>query len=150
MNFTKAPGFGERFSFPENVKITINGDTLSTIREAAVRMAERWEESVVCEIVKEARMAGYTEVTVLNKEVILEALRRYVMPPKTNADRIRALSDEHLANYLYQFTDIDCRIGFCQNLPKCEELLDTEDGISTDSMCKKCLLDWLRKPAEDL
>lgn len=68
-------------------------------------------------------------------------------PRKTNADVIRDLSDEHLANYLIQFTDLDCRIGFCQNLPKCDALLETEDGIPA-SMCEKCLLEWLQKPAE--
>lgn len=66
---------------------------------------------------------------------------------KTNGDKIRVLSDEHLANYLMQFTDLDCRIGFCQNLPKCEALLDTEEGIPL-SMCEKCLLEWLKQPAE--
>lgn len=66
---------------------------------------------------------------------------------KTNADCIRAMCDEHLANYLMQFTDIDCRIGFCQNKPKCEALLDTEDGVPL-SMCEKCLLEWLRQPAK--
>mgnify|MGYP003312832107 CR=1 FL=1 len=100
MEFTKAPGFGERFSFPENVEITINGDTISSVREASVRMVERWEEAVVSEIVKEARLAGYTEVTVLNKEVIFEALRRYLATPRTNADRIRAMSDKELAWWL--------------------------------------------------
>lgn len=67
----------------------------------------------------------------------------------TNADRIRAMSDEELVGYLMQFTDLDCRIGFCLNLPECEKLLDTEDGIPR-SMCKKCLLKWLQQPAEDL
>ena len=67
----------------------------------------------------------------------------------TNADRIRAMTNEELANYLYQFTDIDCQIGFCKNLPECEVLLDTEEGIPC-TMCEKCLLDWLRKPMEDL
>jgi hypothetical protein len=66
----------------------------------------------------------------------------------TNADHIRAMSDEHLANYLMQFTDLDCRIGFCQNKPKCEALLETEDGIPL-SMCEKCLLEWLRQPVEE-
>lgn len=66
----------------------------------------------------------------------------------TNADKIRALDDEKLANYLIQFTDMDCRIGFCQNLPKCEALLDTEEGIPL-SMCEKCLLDWLQQPVEE-
>lgn len=69
-------------------------------------------------------------------------------PIKTNADAIRAMSDEYLANYLMQFTDLDCRIGFCQNLPKCEALLDTEDGIPL-SLCEKCLLQWIQQPAED-
>lgn len=66
---------------------------------------------------------------------------------KTNADKIRAMSDEWLANYLMQFTDLDCRIGFCKNLPECDALLETEDGIPL-SMCEKCLLKWLRQPAE--
>lgn len=73
MDFTKAPGFGERFTFPENVAITINGAEIGTIREAAIRMVERWEDAVVSEIVKEARLAGYTEVTVLNKPFIFDA-----------------------------------------------------------------------------
>lgn len=129
MEFTKAPGFGERFSFPENVEITINGDTLSTTREAAVRMVERWEESVVGEIVKEARLAGFTEVTVLNKEVILDALQRYTMPPKTNADKIRAMTDEELAYWI-----------MCP--------YDSPYCTGTDQ-CIECTLEWLKQPAED-
>ena len=139
MNFTKAPGFGERFSFPENVKITINGDTLSTIREAAVRMAERWEESVVCEIVKEARMAGYTEATVLNKEVILEALRRYVMPPKTNADRIRAMTDEELAEFISDVSKA-CQDSYCGNCFRCK--FPWCSSVDTET--------WLKQPTEEL
>lgn len=89
-----------------------------------------------------------------NKEYFLlmqELSRCCVDHPKvkTNADRIRAMSDEELVDYLMQFTDLDCRIGFCLNLPECEKLLDTEDGIPR-SMCKKCLLKWLQQPAEDL
>lgn len=131
MEFNKMPGFGERFSFPENVEITINGDTISTVREAAVRMVERWEEAVVCEIVKEARMAGYTEVTVLNKEVILEALRRYVMPPKTNADRIRAMTDEELAQ---------CLVAV--------ESRRRGDGCGAIWGLPYVALEWLQQPAE--
>ena len=67
----------------------------------------------------------------------------------TNADRIRAMSDDELVDFLMQFADLDCRISFCLNLPECEKLLDTEDGIPS-SMCKKCLLKWLQQPAEDL
>ena len=65
----------------------------------------------------------------------------------TNADRIRALSDEALANVMIGLSDLDTRIGYCQNKPKCEALLDTEEGIPA-SMCEKCMLEWLQKPAE--
>ena len=67
---------------------------------------------------------------------------------KTNADSIQALNNEHLANYLMQFSDLDCRIGFCQNKPECDPLLDTEDGVPL-AMCEKCLLEWLRQPAKE-
>lgn len=66
---------------------------------------------------------------------------------ETNADRIRATRDVELANIMIQFTDIDCRIDFCQGLPECAVLLDTEDGIPL-AKCERCLYEWLRKPAE--
>ena len=68
--------------------------------------------------------------------------------PQTNADRIRAMSDEELANNLMQFSDLDCRIGFCKNRPECDVLLDTEEGIP-EERCVGCLLEWLQQLAED-
>ena len=65
----------------------------------------------------------------------------------TNADRIRAMDDEDLAEVLLLFNHLECRIPFCKNLPQCEELLDTEEGVPEEK-CKQCLLDWLRQPAE--
>jgi hypothetical protein len=137
MEFVEIPGFGERFTFPENVEITINGDAISTVRQAAVRMAERWEEAVVCEIVKEARVAGYTEVTVLNKEAILETLRRYLTAPKTNADRIRSMTDEELAEFL-------CKINGCYQ-ENCPGAMLCKFGGGLANGLKK----WLQQPAEE-
>ncbi len=88
-----------------------------------------------------AEFADGSECDKFNEKVLSQ--------PMTNADRIRVMSNEHLANYLIQFTDLDCRIGFCQNKPKCEALLETEDGIPL-SMCEKCLLEWLQQPAEEV
>lgn len=65
----------------------------------------------------------------------------------TNADRIRAMGDEELAQVLILFNDLECCIPFCKNLPQCEELLGTEEGIPEEN-CRKCLLDWLRQPAK--
>ena len=57
------------------------------------------------------------------------------------------MSDEELANVMIQLADLDCRISFCKNLPECEALFDTEDGIPL-SKCERCLCDWLQQPAE--
>lgn len=70
-------------------------------------------------------------------------------PRQTNADRIRAMTDEELASALIQFAELDNKIGFCQNLPECDSLLDTDDGIP-EAKCQKCLLKWLQEPAEDI
>lgn len=50
--------------------------------------------------------------------------------PPTNADRIRAMSDEELA------------LQFGANCPK-------ENRRACDRVCSKCWLEWLRQPAEE-
>lgn len=64
--------------------------------------------------------------------------------PMTNADRFRSLSDEDLADIIYE---LNMEGTYCQNRKECEKLLNN-DGI-TDDMCKKCLLEYLRKPVEE-
>lgn len=66
----------------------------------------------------------------------------------TNADLIRAMSDEELAeNLYYWFCNLEERIGYCKNMPECEKLLETEDGIP-EKKCIGCLLEWLKQPAK--
>ena len=67
--------------------------------------------------------------------------------PMSNADRIRAMSDEQLAKIMVQLVDLDVRIPYCQELPECGALLETDDGIPAEK-CEQCMLAWLRKPAE--
>ena len=59
--------------------------------------------------------------------------------PQTNADRIRAMSDEELAKW------IDWLFGRC-------EWCDT-DKMATDDCndveCTSCILEWLKQPAEE-
>jgi DNA-directed RNA polymerase subunit M/transcription elongation factor TFIIS len=64
------------------------------------------------------------------------------MPPQTRADRIRAMSDEELAKCLLTVDD-DCK--YCKNLPECDKLLDTPEGIPEEK-CLGCLVEWLREP----
>ena len=54
------------------------------------------------------------------------------LPPNTNADRIRAMSDEELAEI------IACPKG----------LFDRMDCFDDNRDCEDCALEWLKQPAE--
>ena len=59
--------------------------------------------------------------------------------PITNADRIRAMSDEELAAYWsYHYDD------FCPNLPECGEMLNQDQEIPAEK-CIGCALRWLQE-----
>lgn len=57
--------------------------------------------------------------------------------PQTNADRIRAMSDDELADFINNHnicnirTSYDCKISYC-------------------GVCSQCVLDWLQQPAEEI
>ena len=53
--------------------------------------------------------------------------------PMTNADRIRAMSDEELAVFLADADAEYCHVGLCK------------DGET----CRICCLKWLQQPAEE-
>ena len=69
--------------------------------------------------------------------------QRILNQPMTEGDRFRTLSDEDLADTIY---DLNMEGTFCTNRKECFEKLNKDE--ITDEMCKKCLLEWLRKPAE--
>ena len=54
------------------------------------------------------------------------------MPSKTNADRIRAMSDEELSEFLW-----------------CFELEEVSKDESTDWLVRRQLDKWLKQPVED-
>ena len=61
----------------------------------------------------------------------------YRTEPITNADRIRAMSDEELADFIdrCEMGDIDYANTFC-------------DLCNGQYECDQCRLDWLKQPAE--
>ena len=63
--------------------------------------------------------------------------------PLTNADRIRAMSDDELAKLLYSSDSIE----WCHNLPEYAAMLDTEEGVP-ETKCMACLMAWLQLHAE--
>lgn len=68
--------------------------------------------------------------------------------PQTNADRIRSMTDEELAELLYSLQTEDLDGMFCKAEDKCEEMMDSGDEIPK-SMCKQCLVKWLRAESEE-
>ena len=65
----------------------------------------------------------------------VKAAERRMIMPKTNADRIRAMSDEKLCKFL----------GECKFCNICEEGCDS---CTYNGDCDKRLLDWLQQTAE--
>lgn len=68
--------------------------------------------------------------------------------PQTNADHIRSMSDEALAQYLYALSNKDFELTFCQNKPECLTLVDTDEGVPEEH-CRACLLEYLQRPADE-
>lgn len=56
--------------------------------------------------------------------------------PKTNADKIRNMTDEELAKFFFEPNQEFCR--------KCKYLGSDCDGL----YCKESMLEWLKHPAE--
>ncbi len=71
-----------------------------------------------------------------------EHIERSFLPPKTNADRIRAMSDEELAEFLEKVHDFPCE-ACCDNMERCLR------NNAPEPVCKRHYLDWLLKPAKD-
>lgn len=65
----------------------------------------------------------------------------------TNADKIRAMSDEELAGLLYPFQNLEDKVKYCKNKKSCIDALNNDKDIP-DNMCKKCLVDWLQSESE--
>lgn len=65
----------------------------------------------------------------------------------TNADKIRSMTDEQLADEMLKFTDVCEEINFCHNDQLCNDVLDRGELIEKE-MCKRCLINWLKKEVE--
>lgn len=61
--------------------------------------------------------------------------------PMTNADRIRAMTDEELAEFIYKNG-----YGSCPQIPVCPQFASGKMPYTEDK-CKACWLDWLKEEA---
>lgn len=60
----------------------------------------------------------------------------------TNADRIRAMSDDELGAFVVYVSDEGWPFA-CQNKPECQ------NGAPAHGMCNKCFMDWLKQTAKE-
>lgn len=80
------------------------------------------------------------------KAIVKELAEEY--KPKTQADKIRAMSDEELADYIiFIGANIEEKIPYCKSTPQCTEILDS-GRIVTDKMCRECLVKCLQSETE--
>lgn len=69
-------------------------------------------------------------------------------PPMTNADRIRAMSDEELADFLEKINPINC--DCCVYMRPCRLEYDEETvNYAEKYNCKDGFMQWLQQPAEE-
>jgi len=76
--YHKAPEFGKRFILPGEVQMDCSTPTLQVTSKIASMMAEQYDSFLVEQILTEAKWAGISDITVLNKSAILEALQKSV------------------------------------------------------------------------
>lgn len=68
--------------------------------------------------------------------------------PATRADRLSAMSDEEMAEWLIRMSEGDQSIKFCKGRPECDADCDADRDIP-QARCVECLTDWLRQPCEE-
>lgn len=66
-----------------------------------------------------------------------------VPKPKTNADKIRSMTDEKLAEFIYK-----SGYGSCPQIPVCPQFASGKMPYTEDK-CKACWLDWLKQEVSE-
>ena len=70
--------FGRRYQFPDNMHVEYDGFSGSLVNEIVVKMAEKYDNYIADQIAMEARAEGISDLTVLNKPAIINALKKAV------------------------------------------------------------------------
>ena len=132
MSIDKNTEFGKRFNFPENIKFDYDGVTGCVANEVAVRMAEKWEDFVVEQIVAEAVDMGISDLTVLNKPAIIDALRKQIPQKPLHIHDVYPKHD-WMRNSKGEIDMSAMSVGFC-NGPMCRRCYHSE--------CEHCNPAW--------
>lgn len=134
MTFNKPTEWGSRFQFPENQKVDFDGLQMRVTDNIVAQMVDNYDNAVAAEISSAARAAGVSDVTVLNKKAILEAIQKQI-PKKP------IFVDTRFRNHGRSVADgvSLCKCYKCPNC--CSHIFHVWDS---DVYCSKCgqALDW--------
>ena len=77
------------------------------------------------------------------------AIAYYLINPRkpTNADRIRAMTDEELAEFLFRFDECDTTVGRGYSVG--DSLCDAPGGGDIWGECTHCILEWLKEEVKE-
>ncbi len=124
------------YAFPRD-QIQLDGTMAELPMKIAAVVEDTTDNVIVAAILAAARTEGVTDLYLLDKKFIMEAIQekkeRENHKPRTNADRIRSMNDEELAKLLMDIPDIPC----------------DEKMTATCNDCEPCILEWLRRPVKE-
>lgn len=129
------------YEFPRD-QIRLDGNTAEYRTKVAAVVEDSTDAAIVAAILAAARAEGVTDLYLMDKTFILDALRekleREKPKPMTNADRIRAMNDKELAAFICDRCN-ECSRQTCPGAEKC----NGSDGRANG------LVKWLQEPAEE-
>lgn len=101
---------------------------------------------ILDELRKEFLSELYGEAFGIAQECIeLVDLMQERNPTMTNGDRIRAMSDEELANFLHNVV----RKFMCEYCKEYERIKNAKGHANCNGECDKAYLEWLKQPTEE-
>lgn len=114
---------GKRFSFPENTEIQFDNAVHSVTQKVIAQFVDDYDDYIVSQIANTARENGISELVVLNKTTIMDALNKQ-MPKKP-----------------YYRKEEDTEGYAC---PVCHMGVTVDHGRIKDTFCSHCgqALDW--------
>ena len=118
-----ALNYGKRFSFPENAEIKFDNVVHSVTQKVIAQFVDDYDDYIVSQIANTARENGISELVVLNKTTIMDALNKQI-PKKPK------LMENPLINSKYWF--------YC---PNCNASRHTDIKVKHCSFCGQAL-DW--------
>ena len=141
--------------YEASLKMLENSNSFSVTQKFAARVIEMHDEAIYNAVVEAAREAGINQLYLLDKKFVLEALREKAERenPKTNADRIRSMSDEELAWFINLSPEMEFEVClYCANgntVPDDRGICLSPRGVCVANDRRDAFLVWLRQPVKE-